>query len=338
VGLGEHDMTSRSRTLVAHSIFGQAPPAGIVSNETTTLDLGLQFRVTEDGHELAGYWWYHPVSGGPAAGSDYSFRLYALTTGTSGAVVGGSVMAGSGSWAPGTWHYQPLPVPVPLAAGTTYCAVCTLQRATYQAINGFWGAAGPGSGGVSSGPITAPPAANALGGLQQPFAQPATGNLPITVFNQTGYALDVSVTPAGEEPGPEPPEPPDPPVPPIPGAVIVQPDLEAWVWSNIRDIGGVSSFAYAAVQRWPGWIYAHFMQIDARHTRKQTARDLAELVRQRICALPDVPWPKGTVCYVQPVEGPAWLPDDDGSPRYMARYEIRVHPRRGAALAPAKAP
>jgi hypothetical protein len=121
--------------------------------------------------------------------------------------------------------------------------------------------------------------------------------------------------------------------------VIVQPDLEAWVWANIRALGDVTSFAYAANQLWPGWVYVHYVQIDARHNRKQAARDLAERVRQVICGLPDVPWPDGTVCYVQPVEGPAWLPDDDGSPRYMARYEIRVHPRRGAALAaPAEAP
>ena len=125
--------------------------------------------------------------------------------------------------------------------------------------------------------------------------------------------------------------------------VIVQPDLEAWVWANIRDLqplGELSSFAYAASQLWPGWVYAHFIQVDARHRRKEAARALAETIRQVIVALPDVPWPDGTICYVQPVEGPAWLPDDDGSPRYMARYEIRVHPRRGATApaAPADAP
>jgi hypothetical protein len=120
--------------------------------------------------------------------------------------------------------------------------------------------------------------------------------------------------------------------------VIVQPDLEAWVWANVRELGGMTSFSFAAAQSWPGWIYAHFVQVDARAARKQAARDLAERARQIICALPDVPWPDGTVCYVQPVEGPAWLPDDDGSPRYMARYEIRVHPRRSAAPAPAEAP
>jgi hypothetical protein len=124
--------------------------------------------------------------------------------------------------------------------------------------------------------------------------------------------------------------------------VIAQPDLEAWVWSQIAPLtklGDLTSFGYAATQLGgsTGWIYAHFIQIDARQNRKERARALAETVRQTILALPDVPWDQGTVCYVQAVEGPFWFPDDDGTPRYTARYEIRVHPRRGAASAPAKA-
>jgi hypothetical protein len=113
-----------------------------------------------------------------------------------------------------------------------------------------------------------------------------------------------------------------------PAPVIVQPDLEAWVWANISDLGGLHSFEYSATQNWPGWIYSHFIQVDARTKRKAATRDLAEQVRQIICALPDVPWTEGVVCYVEPVEGPFWLPDPDGSPRYATRYEIRVHPHR----------
>ncbi len=111
--------------------------------------------------------------------------------------------------------------------------------------------------------------------------------------------------------------------------LIAQPDLEAWVWANIRNLPGVTSFSYTAVQQdRAGWIMAHFVQVDARAKSKADARDTAEQVRQRLVALPDVPWPDGAICYLQPVEGPFWLPDDDGSPRYVARYEIRVHPPR----------
>ena len=75
--------------------------------------------------------------------------------------------------------------------------------------------------------------------------------------------------------------------------VIEQPDLEAWVWANIRELsrlGDLTSFAYSATQLGaPGWIWAHFIQIDARHKRKEAARALAETVRQTISGLPTCP-------------------------------------------------
>jgi hypothetical protein len=116
--------------------------------------------------------------------------------------------------------------------------------------------------------------------------------------------------------------------------VIVQPDAEALVWSVLKDLPGVTSFAYAATGFWPGWTWSHFIQADARAKRKQAARDTAETVRQRIMALPDTPWDQGTVCYVQPVEGPFYQPDPDGLPRYTARFEIRVHPRPDTGIIP----
>jgi len=108
--------------------------------------------------------------------------------------------------------------------------------------------------------------------------------------------------------------------------VIPQPDLEAWVWSNVSHIPGVTTFAYAAFMGWPPWLVAYSVQADARAKTKQAARDRAETVRQIITGLGDVPWPDGVVAYVQGIEGPFWLPDPDGGPRYCARYEIRAHP------------
>lgn len=114
--------------------------------------------------------------------------------------------------------------------------------------------------------------------------------------------------------------------------VIVQPDAEAWVWAHVGTLHGVTSHAYAAEQvERAGWLYTHFLQVDARAKTKHDARDLAERVRQIMTALPGEDWPGGVISYMQPVEGPFWLPDDDGAPRYCARYEIRVHPRRRAA-------
>jgi hypothetical protein len=111
--------------------------------------------------------------------------------------------------------------------------------------------------------------------------------------------------------------------------VIVQPDLEAWVWANVSHIPGVTTFAYAAFMGWPPWLVAYSVQADARAKTKQAARDRAETVRQIITALGDLAWPDGVVSYVQGIEGPFWLPDPDGGPRYCARYEIRAHPAPG---------
>jgi hypothetical protein len=117
--------------------------------------------------------------------------------------------------------------------------------------------------------------------------------------------------------------------------VIVQPDLEAWVIASTRDLPGLTVFSYAATQLDPaGWLFAHFLQIDVRRDRKPAARDIAERARQRMVALPGLGWPDGVVCYCQPIEGPFYLPDDDGQPRYVARYEVRVHPVRPPAALP----
>jgi len=109
--------------------------------------------------------------------------------------------------------------------------------------------------------------------------------------------------------------------------VVVQPDVEAWVWANIGR-AGVTSWCYAVVNEWPLWNVAYSIQVDCRAKTKQAARDLAEEIRQLMVGLPDEPWPDGTLTYMQPVEGPFWLPDPDGGPRYVTRYEVRAHPLR----------
>jgi hypothetical protein len=120
--------------------------------------------------------------------------------------------------------------------------------------------------------------------------------------------------------------------------VIVQPDLEGFVYEQIAGMPGVTAFCFAATQQdAPGWVYAYSIQVDARAGRKKAARDLAEQCRQIIIGLPGVPWPDGVVCYVHATDGPFWLADPDGGPRYCARYEIRAHPRNATAAPPNRA-
>jgi hypothetical protein len=115
----------------------------------------------------------------------------------------------------------------------------------------------------------------------------------------------------------------------MPVPVPVQPDVEAWVWTNVSQLHGVTSFAYTGITDWPGWQTRTGIQVDCRARRKKAARDLAEQVRRIVLGLPDVPWGDGQITYASVTEGPFWLPDDpDGTPRYSARYELRVHPIR----------
>lgn len=112
-----------------------------------------------------------------------------------------------------------------------------------------------------------------------------------------------------------------------PAPLIVQPDLEAHVWAVIG-APGVTSFCYAATHAFPDWLVAYSLQVDCRAKTKELAAALAEQVRQRITRLPWAGWDDGVVSYAQCIDGPFWLADpEDGGPRYVARYEIRAHPR-----------
>lgn len=111
-------------------------------------------------------------------------------------------------------------------------------------------------------------------------------------------------------------------------AVPVQPDVEAFAWSQLRTLPGTTSFCYSAILDWPGWLYLYSLQVDVRSKRKKAARDVAESARRIMLALPDLDWSDGVVARVDVTEGPFWNPDpEDGGPRYTSRYEVRVHPR-----------
>jgi hypothetical protein len=107
-----------------------------------------------------------------------------------------------------------------------------------------------------------------------------------------------------------------------------QPDLEAHLWDQIADLDGVTSWAYSAIPSFPPWLVAYSVQVDCRAGGKASAWQLAEAVRQRLWDLPSAPWDQGVVVYSQVTEGPFWLPDIEGAPRYVLRAEIRARPRR----------
>jgi hypothetical protein len=119
--------------------------------------------------------------------------------------------------------------------------------------------------------------------------------------------------------------------------VIAQPDAEKWIVQCLAPLGaGVTCFCFAANQlSLTGWLWSYSIQVDARAGRKSAARNLAESARQVMSALTSFDWPDGVISYSRADSGPFWLPDMDGGPRYVARYEIRAHPMPGAWQAPA---
>lgn len=178
--------------MTQYSIFSQTLPAGTGIGGPDTLDLGVQWEITASGYQLDGYWFYVPA-GGDTTGSDYSFRLYSTTNGTSGTLISGSTVSGSGTWTAGTWVHTALATPVTLVSGTVYVAVVTLNG-EYQSLGFYW-TTGGGSSNIVNGPVTAFSAANAFNNAQQPFNEPSTGGLPVTVFGNSFYGVDIDVGP-----------------------------------------------------------------------------------------------------------------------------------------------
>jgi hypothetical protein len=113
-----------------------------------------------------------------------------------------------------------------------------------------------------------------------------------------------------------------------------RPDVEALVWATVGPLGGVTSWAYTAndVRTPAGWLSQVSVQVDVRARSKQAAYARADAARRLLMGLPGQAWPGGVVNRVDTVEGPFWLADPTGAPRYVARYDLYVHPLPVAAV------
>jgi hypothetical protein len=108
-----------------------------------------------------------------------------------------------------------------------------------------------------------------------------------------------------------------------------RPDIDQHIHAVIKPAGGTTVWTYALVDRQPpGWLTEASVQVDVRSTGKAMAFTRADMVRRAICSLPLVPWPEGVVNRVDVIDGPFWLPDQTGAPRYVARYRVVFHPAR----------
>ncbi len=169
--------------------------AATVNPDTGSSDLGLQFKVTSSNAiTITGYWRWVATSQ-DTNGTHYSFRLYSTTNGTSGSLVTGTTVTGSGTWTVGAWNFTAI-TPVSLVSGTTYTSACTHTAASahYPSTNNYW-SSGAGGSGITNGPLSAPSSATALGGKQCPYNQPSTGAFPAQyMYISSNYWVDVAIT------------------------------------------------------------------------------------------------------------------------------------------------
>ncbi|MDR1999457.1 MAG: hypothetical protein LBQ06_05895 [Frankiaceae bacterium] len=114
-----------------------------------------------------------------------------------------------------------------------------------------------------------------------------------------------------------------------PALAYARPDVERIVLDTIKPLGGVVTWSFAAGEGDPpGWLFTMNLQVDIRAHRRAACAARADMARRAICALPWGDQSRGVVNRVDVTEGPFWQPDENGAPRYVARYAITCHPAR----------
>lgn len=177
--------------VATYDLFGQ--PAGFSSLFADSPDytMGVQWEVTLAGGQtavLAGIRWYSPA--GAAVLPDH-IALYAVT---GRSLVTSQAASWSGAAGSG-WVTALFGSPPALASATFYKGAILKGNGGvgnfYGAIGAYW-SSGPGSGGITSGPLFAPNNASSDGG-QDTFNPGGTLTYPATSFNASNYGVDVVV-------------------------------------------------------------------------------------------------------------------------------------------------
>lgn len=100
------------------------------------------------------------------------------------------------------------------------------------------------------------------------------------------------------------------------------PDVEAIAFSALKDLGGISVFAFDAGAEWPYVSETVAIQVDVHASSKKRSRDRVYQARQILLRLPMEPATR--VGLVKILSGPLWLPEQDGAPRYVLRVGVTV--------------
>jgi hypothetical protein len=169
------------------------------SQNSSTLTVGISFKVTASGLNLDGYSFWRADT---TQSASCSFALWQVTGNTSGTYLGSSTNVSTTSMVAGQWNDVMLPSKFPLTAGTPYMAVVGFTG-THPLATGQFGAGDPYAGGIISGPLVAFSAESGTNPgpfnspqcmYQFPDTDPTTG-YPNSEFLDLNVYLDVIVGP-----------------------------------------------------------------------------------------------------------------------------------------------
>ena len=104
-------------------------------------------------------------------------------------------------------------------------------------------------------------------------------------------------------------------------------DAEAWAYSLLAPLGGVSLWSFDAGTTYPFRVQRTSIQVDVRASSKKRARDRADAALQLLLDPSNHSANNGVVTGVDVIGGPFWLPDENGAPRYVLRVNVSAHPQ-----------
>jgi hypothetical protein len=172
---------------VAYTLHDQGSYGLTAGGNPGALTVGVQFSVTSG--SLTGIWWY---SGPEAPALPSACAIYDVSTGD---VVAGTLNSDPDwSGAAGSGWVKCAYDSVSLAADTNYVAAVYASALSnwYYDAGEYW-TSGAGSGGLSSGPLSAPNSADAVNG-QAPYISAGGITFPDTSVDGFDWGVDVEIT------------------------------------------------------------------------------------------------------------------------------------------------
>jgi len=176
--------------LTVYSIFSQAATGSSIVSDTGAYTMGMEFALSAP-EPLTGIWFYSAAGAGSLPGACCIFTVATTTpvAGTTNNSPSWSGAAGSG------WVKCSYDGTITLASGTNYrVAVFDAGGSNWYSATAHYWDSGPGSGGITNGPLTAFQASLTDVGQDGFFSGGSGLTYPNSAFQNTNYWMDVEVT------------------------------------------------------------------------------------------------------------------------------------------------